>query len=167
MKLIALIIVMTAGMFAQAAEKALPCDPVDHRAFDFWVGDWRVSTADGKHVGDSKIENIQDGCVIRENWRSGQSDFTGTSFNSFNKETGQWEQLWLDNKGGRLHLKGEKKDNQMILSSDSNPDKEGIPTVNRITWTDNEDGSVRQHWEVISEGKPVTTLFDGIYKPVE
>ena len=39
----------------------------------------------------------------------------------------------------------------MILKSKDKPNKEGVLTHNRITWTSNEDGSVRQYWELISK----------------
>jgi hypothetical protein len=33
----------------------------------------------------------------------------------------------------------------------------------RISWTPNDDGSVRQHWESSTDGEEWTTLFDGLY----
>lgn len=155
---------------AQPQTIVKPCDTPENRAFDFWAGEWKVTTPDANepgatmHAGDNIIEKIQDGCVLRENWRSAVSPFTGSSFNFFNKAAGQWEQLWLDNQGGRLHLKGNKTGNQMILSSDERPDSAGNPVVDRVTWTENEDGSVHQYWEVISKDKPAVVLFDGFYQ---
>ena len=53
----------------------------------------------------------------------------------------------------------------MILSSGDLPGKDGGIIQHRITWTDNEDGTVRQHWEVTKDGgKTYSTLFDGLYK---
>ena len=37
----------------------------------------------------------------------------------------------------------------------------------QVTWTDNEDGSVRQLWETFTEGKDVVVAFDGLYKKVK
>lgn len=51
----------------------------------------------------------------------------------------------------------------MILSSDRFKDKEGNWNINRITWTANDDGSVRQLWEVLQDGKVTQVLFDGLY----
>ncbi|NND00512.1 MAG: hypothetical protein HKN85_10055 [Gammaproteobacteria bacterium] len=163
-KLFKIFLLLIWSINAGAQGDSLPCDTENNNAFDFFVGEWRVTDPAGKHAGDSVIDKIQDGCVIRENWRSAQSKYTGTSYNFYNRDAGQWEQIWLDNQGGRLHLKGQKKENQMILVSDERPNKEGLPTFNRITWTDNADGSVRQYWEVVSQGKPVTVAFDGLYK---
>ncbi|CAN5170593.1 hypothetical protein BH11PSE14_BH11PSE14_24070 [soil metagenome] len=44
-------------------------------------------------------------------------------------------------------------------------DKTGVVQRERITWTPNADGSVRQFWESSSDdGKRWTTAFDGLYK---
>ena len=53
------------------------------------------------------------------------------------------------------------------MSSKEKPNKEGVLTYNRITWTSNDDGTVRQYWEVISKEKPAVVLFDGIYKAIK
>jgi hypothetical protein len=102
--------------------------------------------------------------MLRENWTSAVGNFTGTSNNFYNTKTNQWEQIWLDNQGGMLHLKGNRKGNQMILQSDELKNTEGEPYVHRITWTLNDDGSVRQYWETITNGKDVKVAFDGLYK---
>ena len=37
-------------------------------------------------------------------------------------------------------------------------------SLNRITWTPNQDGTVRQHWENSrDEGATWQTVFDGLY----
>lgn len=42
------------------------------------------------------------------------------------------------------------------------PDMPGRPRTERITWTPNADGTVRQHWEQSTDGgKTWTTAFDG------
>lgn len=141
------------------------CDSDDQTTFNFWVGEWRVTDPKGKYAGDSKIVSVQDGCVIQENWRSATSDYTGTSYNAYNQKAKQWEQIWLDNKGGRLHLKGQRKAKQMILTTDAIPNKKGKSSYNQITWTANQDGTVRQYWEVYTQGESTTVSFDGIYTP--
>lgn len=144
-------------------QKALPCDTPENRAFDFWIGSWRVTTPDGKHAGDSKIVSVEDGCVIRENWTSATSKYTGTSHNFYNKYTSKWEQVWLDNQGGWLHLRGEGEENKMILRTEDRKGEDGKISYNQITWTKNEDGTVRQFWQVFTEGQEPQVSFDGLY----
>lgn len=140
------------------------CCTAKHSEFDFWIGTWNVTNPDGTAAGKNLIEKIQDQCLLRENWKSAKGSFTGTSNNFYNFKTDQWEQIWLDNQGGSLHLKGNKVGNQMILQTDEEKNKDGTPFYHRITWTHNADGSVRQYWETITNGTEVKVAFDGLYK---
>ena len=124
------------------------CCTENHAAFDFWIGTWNVVDRAGAAVGTNRIEKLQDDCLLQENW-TGTGRSTGTSINFFNSKSKQWEQLWVDNQGTYLKLKGNRKGNQMILSSDRFTHTDGNNYINRITWTINEDGTVRQLWEIL------------------
>ncbi len=50
----------------------------------------------------------------------------------------------------------------MILSSQKFKNDKGQEVLHRITWTDNEDGTVRQLWETTTNGN-VKIVFDGSY----
>ncbi len=151
---------------AQVADCA--CCTTDHAAFDFWLGSWEVTTVNGAFAGTNKIVKEQDGCLLRENWTGANGQFTGTSINFYNSYTSQWEQLWIDNSGNPLKLKGNRIANQMILSSDPFKQADGKEYKNRITWTLNKEGTVRQLWEVLdSTETPVKILFDGLYSRME
>ncbi|MFT3807803.1 hypothetical protein [Arenimonas sp.] len=145
------------------------CKAPEHRQFDFWIGEWNVPAPDGKPPGHSRIESILDGCVILENWQGG-SGYTGKSFNIYNRDTGRWEQFWVDTTGGRLHLIGGIVDGKMVLEGvQAKPNAQtGKTQRERITWTPNADGTVRQHWETsIDDGKTWNTSFDGLYQRVK
>ena len=145
-------------------ELECPCCAPEYRSFDFWIGQWEVTLADGSPAGTNSVERIQDGCVLQEHWKSARPGFTGTSFTYYNRDSGRWEQLWVDNGGTVLKLKGGLQGKNMVLSSDPFPGPEGTPVINRITWTPAEDGSVRQLWEVLSDGRVVQVAFDGYYR---
>ncbi len=147
-----------------AQTKKCNCCTENHLAFDFWIGSWTVTNPDGTEAGKNVIKKIQDNCILQENWKSAKGNYTGTSNNFYNHKIKQWEQIWIDNQGGSLHLKGNKVGNQMILQTDEEQNKDGQPFYHRITWTYNDDGSVRQYWETITNGKDVTVAFDGLYK---
>lgn len=140
------------------------CCSDDHKSFDFWVGKWVVTNPDGSPAGTNLIEKKQDNCVIMENWTSAQAGYTGTSYNFFNGQTGKWEQIWIDNQGQSLHMRGNREANQMIMKTDWQTDRSGNSFYHRITWTLNDDGTVRQLWETINDNKQVTISFDGLYK---
>jgi len=144
------------------------CCSENHRAFDFWIGEWEVvNSQGGTPAGSSVIRREEDGCVIRENWTSAKAGYTGTSLNFYNTQTNEWEQLWIDNAGASLKLKGHRVGNQMILTSDEFTKADGKKYRNRITWTKNEDGTVRQLWEVLGQENNVSIAFDGVYQKVE
>jgi hypothetical protein len=151
-------------MSINAQDNNCKCCADKYSEFDFWIGKWNVTNPDGTAAGKNVIDKIQDNCILRENWTSAKGKLTGTSSNFYNAQTKQWEQIWIDNQGGSLHLKGNKTGNQMILETDEETNEDGQIFYHRVTWTDNEDGSVRQYWETITEGKDVAVAFDGLYK---
>ena len=150
------------SLFSQ--DKPCNCCTETHGEFDFWVGTWEVTNADGTKAGENTIKKIQDNCVVQENWTSARAAYTGTSNNFYNYKTKQWEQIWVDNQGQSLHLKGNKIGNQMILRTDDATNAEGKTYYHRITWTHNADDTVRQLWETITEDGDIKVAFDGLYK---
>lgn len=157
-------LIISVGLNAQSSD--CKCCTDKNSEFDFWVGSWNVTNKKGDLAGTSVIEKIQDNCIISENWKSAKGTYTGMSSNFYNTKTDEWEQMWLDNQGGSLHLKGKRVGNQMILQTDEVLNKEGKTFVNRITWTANDDGTVSQLWEMITDGD-ITVAFDGLYKKVK
>lgn len=157
-----------APVAAQQPKRPPPCMSEQHRQFDFWIGEWNVTGSDGKTVGHSSIESRLNRCVIHEHWQGHGSD--GESFNIYNAASGQWEQFWVDNGGNRLHLKGGLVDGRMVLAGEQDkPDPQtGIVQRERIAWTPNADGSVRQLWETSKDdGKSWAVSFDGLYRSVD
>lgn len=159
---IAIMLLFSITMVAQSTNCA--CCTENHTEFDFWVGSWEVTNPNGTKAGENNIQKAQNNCVLIENWTSATPGHTGTSNNFFNSKTKQWEQIWIDNSGGILHLKGNKVGNQMILQPDKDTNAEGQEFLHRVTWTDNKDGTVRQLWETITTGEGVTIAFDGLYR---
>ena len=167
-----LVAMLAAGIGAQAqqptppAKRPPPCMSEQHRQFDFWVGEWDVSDPAGKPAGRSRIESRLGRCVVHEHW-FGSGGSVGESFNIYNAASGNWEQFWVDNGGNRLYLKGGLRAGSMVLEGvQDTPDaKTGVRQRERITWTPNADGSVRQLWETSTDdGKRWAVSFDGLYR---
>ncbi|AXG72210.1 hypothetical protein KORDIASMS9_04478 [Kordia sp. SMS9] len=167
MKKLLLICIAIASFTLTAQQSKCKCCTENHQAFDFWVGTWKVTNPDGTFAGNNTITKIEDDCVLRENWTSAKAKYTGTSYNFYNAQKKQWEQIWIDNQGASLHLKGDRVGNQMILMSDELTSPKGQKYVNRVTWTLNKNGSVRQHWETSNDQKTWKTAFDGLYVKVK
>jgi len=163
--LIALCALAITGTQAQDDQKPCACCGEEYRQFDFWVGDWEAFGPKGNLAGTNNIVVLQDQCIIQENWASANGAYTGTSYNHYDSQTGKWNQLWLDNQGGSLQLTGGLTDGKMILTGAPSPGGDGKNYISRITWTPNQDGSVRQHWEAQVEGEVEwQTWFNGLYK---
>lgn len=164
MKKLILSIFLLTSLAIIAQNNNCNCCTEKHAEFDFWIGSWTVTNPDGSVVGTNTIEKIQDNCILRENWISAKGKVTGTSNNFYNYKTKQWEQIWIDNQGQSLHLKGNRVGNQMILKTDEETNKQGQPFYHKVTWILNDDGSVRQYWETITNDNGITVAFDGLYK---
>lgn len=163
-KLFKLALIVFIPISLNAQNNNCNCCTESHKAFDFWIGNWTVTNPDGTIAGKNVIKKMHGNCMLQENWTSTKSNFTGTSNNFYNPKTKQWEQIWVDTRGDILHMRGNRKGNQMILQTDVEQNKDGQPFYHRVTWTKNEDGSVRQYWETITNGKDITVAFDGLYK---
>ncbi|AOW20460.1 hypothetical protein [Urechidicola croceus] len=151
-------------IIAQTNDKKLcACCTDNYSEFDFWVGNWTVYDVNGIVVGSNKITKLYDNCVLREEWSSSSGN-NGTSNNYYNSTDNTWNQIWVDNSGFSLVLKGNFIDGKMILKSDILKGQNGN-YYNQITWTPNNDGSVTQLWEYFKEdGSLIQEAFKGIYK---
>lgn len=160
------IVVSVSLIQAQTSQKA-PCDTDKHNEFNFWVGDWKVYNPKGDLIGTNKIVKMHSNCVMQENWESKTSPNKGTSYNYVDLSDQSWNQVWVDNSGYSLVLKGNLDNGSMVLKSKLQKGPNG-EFYNRVTWTPNKDGSVTQIWEVLSkEGKVIQEAFRGVYKKNE
>jgi hypothetical protein len=149
-----------------APPPAPTCTDSDYRQFDFWIGDWEV-TSNGQVAGTNHIHPILGGCALQENWQgAGPGGVSGTSFNIYDQAHGRWHQTWVDSSGTLLLLDGGMVDGKMVLTGER-PRRDGNGSaLHRITWTPNDDGSVTQYWEATSDGGETwNVLFDGLYTP--
>ena len=115
-------------------------------------------------VGENTIVKLVDNCVISEHWR-GKEGMTGRSYNYFNQADSTWNQVWIDSQGSNLVLKGNAQPRKMVLKSAWMAGTQVAWYANRISWFENEDGSVTQLWEIIDKNDHVLSVaFKGIYK---
>ena len=156
------------GLAAQEAPTApaagASCSAPEYRQFDFWIGEWTVTSGE-QLAGTNSIQAVHGGCALEENWQgAGEGGVSGSSFNTWDRATGRWHQTWVDGSGTLLQLDGGLVDGRMVLQGER-PARDGNgTTLHRISWTPNEDGSVRQLWEASQdEGGTWSVLFDGLY----
>lgn len=157
----ALLFLVTVSV-AHAAEPPPACATPAHDEFDFWLGDWDVFHPDGKPAGTSHVERILDGCVVFENWQSATGGFAGKSFNTYDTVTGRWNQVWVDSGGDTIHFSGRRRKNVMYLTGIHATRKGTLH--NRLSFTLNDDGTVRQLWRQSADRRKWEVLFDGLYR---
>ncbi len=144
--------VLLAACLAVAEGPAHPnCALPQQKQFDFWLGDWEL-TSPGEKPGEvlhstNRIKRIVGGCIIQESFQSGgESPLIGTSLSVFDATAGKWKQTWVDNDGSYLDFVGEFKDRQMILVREAaRPD--GTRFLQRMVWKNISANELDWSWE--------------------
>lgn len=152
---------------AQDAETPPPCSGEAFHQFDFWIGDWDVSTPDGTFAGNNSITSEESGCLLVERWTSVNGG-TGQSYNYYNPATEKWRQVWVST-GAMIDYEGG-------LTESGSMKLEGVITYVASAqaadftgeWSLNEDGTVTQHFEQYDAEKDEwVTWFTGLYSKSE
>lgn len=172
-------IIVAIGLFAAAsaayadtpqappATQAPPnfaCPSVEYTQFRFWIGEWNVTqTNGGGPAGDSKIELLDHGCVIFENWKS-KAGGSGHSLNVYDQADGKWHQTWIDATGNQVHYIGTWTGSKMEFRAEdiSTPQKQRVFMT--MTFEPRPDGTIRQSGTLSTDGgKTFNPSFDLIY----
>lgn len=159
------VLLLLAPAHAGAQGADAPCEAAEYRQFDFWLGDWQVSNAAGNVVGTNSITVASGGCGLHERWQ-GAGGGVGESLNAYDRRTGSWHQTWVGGRELVLRLEGGLRDGAMVLEGEVINGE--VVVRQRITWTPNPDGSVRQLWETSEDGGTSwSTAFDGTYRKTD
>jgi hypothetical protein len=158
----ALALLLPCLVHAQPAPSQPACSAPQHRQFDFWIGEWKVTRPDGKLAGNSRIESMLGGCVVFESWTGADGKSRGHSFNTYARD-GKWHQTWVDNGGLLLELRGGLEDGRMVMSQERTQPG-GSSQLDEISWERLPSGQVQQHWRRSTDhGKTWKDVFLGIY----
>ena len=159
------LLMMAAAQTAPNAPPPVDCNDADHRALDFWIGDWDVTLAGSETViAKSRIEKIA-GCAISETYHQtvgpgGKAiDYHGRSISSYVPADKEWRQFYVDSSGRAATLTGPWTKGAVTFM-------QRVPIgITRMIVSANPDGTVRQHGELSKdEGKSWSTSFDFIYR---
>ena len=163
------VLVFGSVLFAQqpTPQPPQPCDRPEQKQFDFWVGDWDL-TSPGAKSGEvvhnsNTIKRILGGCIVQENFVGNAApeqapQLLGMSVSVFDLASGKWKQTWVDNQGSYLDFTGEFKDKQMVLSREATrPDGTAVMqrmvwkniTANEFDWSWERSKDKGQTWEVM------------------
>ncbi|MBS0478782.1 MAG: hypothetical protein JSR79_05730 [Proteobacteria bacterium] len=163
MFLIPLLLAVAPQTTPPPAPPKIDCGDADHKAFDFWIGDWDVYSGSTK-VARSRIEKIV-GCAISETFDrtiglGGKPvDYHGRSISAYVPADKGWRQFYTDNSGTAATLTGGIADGAMVFLSRNGP------VTNRMTVKPNPDGSVTQRGELSTDdGKTWKPAYDFTYR---
>jgi hypothetical protein len=147
--------------FLAGAQQPASCSSAQYRQFDFWIGEWTVTNSQGERAGTSRVERLLDGCVLFESWDGASR---GHSLTTWDAGDNKWHQTWVDNAGTVLHLAGGLVNGEMVLEGQRRL-ADGTEVTDRISWTPDADGTVRQLWQSSRDrGMRWTTVFRGTYR---
>ncbi|MEQ9304285.1 MAG: hypothetical protein RJQ14_10255, partial [Marinoscillum sp.] len=148
---------------AKTRENAFPCLTSEvQRHFDFWIGKWDV-LVNGQKVGVNNITLAEGGCALHERYTTARI-YSGQSINYYDPLDKKWHQVWVDSGGGVLDYTEVDRSEGMIQFEADYLNSAGVLTKSRLTFTANDDGSVRQLFEASSDsGETWTASFDGLY----
>lgn len=136
-----------------------------YRRFDFWIGNWKVSTPGGtQQVGTSHVDVVSGGCALLENWRD-MRGAEGKSLNTYDPTLHQWRQFWVGQQGMTDYSRSEWRDgNTLSFYSVLPPTPARGRAIMRLSFTPLEHDLVRQHGELSTDdGKTWTTQYDFRY----
>ena len=126
-------------------EKNAPCADPEATQFDFWLGEWDLSWAEGGK-GSNRISKILGGCVIQEEFDGTPSmPLKGISLSTFDANAKRWKQTWVDNSGSYLDLVGGMEGDRMILVMDRIVD--GKPLKYRMVFDNIAENALDWNWE--------------------
>ncbi len=147
-----------------------PCSDPVYRQFDFWVGEWDAFAPNGKKAGDSKISVMLDSCIVLEEWTSVQPGaglrYVGKSFNTYNANTKQWQQTWVDNSAASIEfLMGKFSGSTMQFKTNPFAFSKDTMAIRQLTFFNLEKNKVRQLGEISKDnGSTWVTEYDFEYR---
>lgn len=148
-------------------QNAYPClSNPNFRHFDFWIGEWDVFV-NGNKRGENSITRAQGGCAIHENYKTA-GNYAGQSINFYSPVDKKWHQHWVGSSGDVYNYVETKKEDGLLQFVSEFMNAQGNVVLSRLTFTLNDDGTVRQLFENSTDnGKTWTPTFDGLYKRKE
>lgn len=85
------------------------------RQFDFWLGEWDCTWAEGGVGTNSVYLDLADKVVVESFDGRPTLDYQGLSFSVYDRLAGVWRQTWVDTDGNYLAFEGGWEDGEMDL----------------------------------------------------
>ncbi len=165
----AALLAITALTSTMAGQTAPPSGPAptpcvtdrERHNFDFWIGEWDVTTKGGSLAGHSVVQSVSGGCALLENWTS-LNGGNGKSLNAYNPLIRQWQQFWIGQDGSVTEFRSSALDGTSLVfyvKDDANKS-----AISRLRFTPVDSATVRQHSESTKDGGKIwKTDYDFYY----
>ena len=141
-------------------------DDARYRSLEFLLGEWRL-VSNGEEVGRSRVEKLEDGCLIAETWSFGDGR-SGRTYSSFDRAAGVWRRFGVSNRGVVVRSSG-MVDGGVFMLRGERVSAEGEASAWRERWAPDASGRIRVS---VGGSPPVGSadrgrdgLFDGYYEP--
>jgi len=138
-------------------------------ALHFWVGTWDCyDSTTGKLAGKNTLAFRVGNKVIHESWVSSGGQYSGESWNVYNRESNAWEQTWVDTTGNLLHIEAPVDSDEYdgLMFEGKNIATGNKPSLSRMHVRPIEDGRVMQTgFSSKNKGKTWTKQYEFIYVP--
>lgn len=138
------------------------------RQFDFWLGEWDCSWADGadRRVASNSVYLDLGGAVVVESFDGRPFlELQGMSFSVYDRDTRCWKQTWVDSEGTYLDFTGGFENGAMELRRTAEVD--GSPALFRVRWENIERDALDWSWQRSDDGGETwTSLWELEYSRV-
>ena len=170
-RLLALLLLYGLGLAAAgplSAQVAGPCETdVNYRALDFLLGEWRLESG-GETVGRSRVEKLEDGCLLAETW-SFVDGRSGRTYSSFDPAARAWRRFSVSNGGVIVRSEGTVDGEELVFDGEYvAADGRGSNWRERLSLE--ADGRIARTAERSRRAgrgdRPSSGLFEGHYVPV-
>ena len=115
--------------------------------------------------GKSHYMSVLDGCGMHYSYKetSSESTFEGSGLLAFNRETGKWQSMWMDNMSAAISLyEGDFKNGEMVVGGEDYWN--GMKYISRLTTYNITDNRFDWKFEMsLDEGKTFATVGKMVY----
>lgn len=127
-------------------------DAAETRNFDFAVGSWRLTTANGQLVGSSAItiDPTLSGCLIEESF-STPKGYQAIGWLYYDAIENAYFRTYIDSEGERVELRGAFSDGVFVFTG-AEPIRGADGAQVRMTWSQTSATTLRQLWETSRDG---------------
>jgi hypothetical protein len=135
----------------------------ESRQFDFWLGDWTITSPGGSSSSTSKVSLSLDQCLLVEKWDGGKGH-AGTNMFAYSADDKKWYGMFADNMGRAHVFTGGHVASGVAEFDGTNRGPNGEAVLDKVKVVRIAPNKVEQTWEKSTDnGASWITVFRGEY----